>query len=44
MFGLQRSLNSKLQNIKIYNFKIEVYKFKFNFNSKYKKDCNKSIL
>ena len=43
MFGLQRGLNSKLQNIKIYKFEIKVYKLKFNFNSKYKKDRNKSI-
>ena len=44
MFGLQRGLNFKLQKIKIYNFKIEVYNNKKNFNSKCKKDRNKSIL
>ena len=38
MFGLQKGLNSKFQKAKIYNFKLEVYNFKFIFNSKYKKD------
>ena len=44
MFGLQRGLNFKLQKIKIYNFKIEVYNNNNFFLLVNIKDCNKSIL